>query len=58
MLDPPGCFALVISEHFSILLTDGNEKLVYAHGRIYGDFSPKERFNFVFLGGKECVMVG
>jgi hypothetical protein len=45
------CFSRVIREHLSVLLANGNEKLVDRHGGIDGDFATEEGLHFMLLNG-------
>lgn len=52
-INGPSCLALVICEHLAVLLPDGDEELVDAHGRVDGDFSAEESFDVMFLWRRE-----
>jgi hypothetical protein len=47
----PGSLSSVICEQLAILLTHGDEELVYAHGRVDGHFATEQSFDVVFLQG-------
>jgi hypothetical protein len=49
----PCRLASVVHQHFSVLLTHGNKKLVNRHGRIDGDFATKEVPDVVLLCTRE-----